>query len=63
MLTDSGFELIILADFLMKYIIIGTYGLLTMSRSFQLNVDFHRRSWNREIVSVASLHSQLMFVQ
>jgi hypothetical protein len=61
MLTDSGFELI-LADFLMKYIIIGIYCLFTTSRKFY-NFGFHRRSWNREIVSVASFHPKLMFVQ
>ena len=61
MLTDFGFELI-LADFLMKYIIIGIYCLFNTSRKFY-NVGSHRRSWNREILSVASFHSQLMFVQ
>lgn len=61
MLTDSSFELI-LADFLMKYIIIGIYYLFTTSRKFY-NFGSYRRSWNREIVFVASFHPQLMFVQ
>ena len=61
MLTDFSFELIP-ADFLMKYIIIGIYCLITTSRKFY-NFVPHRRSWDREIVSVASFHAQLMFVQ
>lgn len=59
---DSTFELI-LADFLMKYIIIGTYGLFNISRSSSLNIGSRRRSWNREIVSIASLYPQFMFVK